>query len=535
MNLNKDIFVHKERLTVEGFSLPTYEPAVVQAATFEEPIWLQLGAGNIFRGFLGSVTQQLLNNQVMDKGIIVAEGYDYEIVDRLAAFDNLTVNVTLKSNGEVDKEILASISDYLKMDTSTPDFTRLKAILRAPSLQMISLTITEKGYSLTDNQGELTAAVAEDFKNGPAAPVSYMGKIAALLFERFTAGQFPVAMVSMDNMSHNGEKLQQAMTRFAKEWVNKGTAPQGFAEYVTSGEKVTFPWSMIDKITPRPDQSVERLLTKAGLSDMAPSETAKHTFVAPYVNGEETQYLVIEDAFPNGRPQLEEAGVIFTDRQTVNQVETMKVTTCLNPLHTALAIFGCLLGYTSIHEEMMNADLVALIKKLGYDEGLPVVVDPKILDPKRFIDEVITVRFPNPYIPDIPQRIATDTSQKLSVRYGETLKAYLRSGTLSVTQLQVIPLVFAGWLRYLTGINDDGTPMTLSPDPLLNQLTPLFADFELGAPVNIEKIKALLSDEKIFGVDLNQIGLADTVLAFFTEMCSKKGAVKAVIKKVATS
>lgn len=535
MKLNKEILLHKEQLTAEGFALPEYDPAVVKKATQAEPVWLQLGAGNIFRAFLAGAAQKLLKDGLTDKGIIVAEGYDYEIVDRLADYDDLTVNVTLRSSGDVDKEILASITEYLKMDPDSPDFVRLQEILRAPSLQLISLTITEKGYSLVDNQGQLTGPVAEDFRNGPKKPISYMGKIAALLFTRFEAGQLPLAVVSMDNMSHNGEKLQKTLLRFADEWVKNGVAPKAFVEYLGVGKQVSFPWTMIDKITPRPDPSVEALLTKAGLSEMGPVETTKHTFVAPYVNGEETEYLVIEDTFPNGRPPLEKAGVIFTDRQTVNQVETMKVTTCLNPLHTALAVFGCLLGYTSIHAEMKDTDLASLIKKLGYDEGLPVVVDPKIIDPKQFIDEVIQVRFPNPYIPDTPQRIATDTSQKLSVRYGETLKAYLRSDTLSVSNLKMIPLVFAGWLRYLTGISDDGTKMALSPDPLLDQLTPLFVDFRLGTPFDAELLRNLLADEQVFGVDLNKIGLSATVLKLFTEMSSSPGAVRTTIQQVLAS
>lgn len=90
----------------------------------------------------------------------------------------------------------------------------------------------------------------------------------------------------------------------------------------------------------------------------------------------------------------------------------MKVTTSLNPLHTALAVTGCLLGYQSISAEMQDDDLVGLIKGIGYLEGLPVVENPGIIDPKQFIDEVINKRLPNPYIPDTPQRIATDTSQK---------------------------------------------------------------------------------------------------------------------------
>ncbi len=93
---------------------------------------------------------------------------------------------------------------------------------------------------------------------------------------------------------------------------------------------------------------VEEALTAAGIEGMAPVVTTKNTYIAPFVNAEVPQYLVVEDRFPNGRPPLERAGVYLTDRQTVNDTERMKVTTCLNPLHTALAVYGCLLGYDSI-------------------------------------------------------------------------------------------------------------------------------------------------------------------------------------------
>ena len=81
------------------------------------------------------------------------------------------------------------------------------------------------------------------------------------------------------------------------------------------------------------------------------------TYVAPFVNAEETEYLVIEDAFSNGRPELEKGGLMFTNRETVDKVERMKVCTCLNPLHTCLAIFGCLLGYRKISDEMNDPEL----------------------------------------------------------------------------------------------------------------------------------------------------------------------------------
>ena len=162
--------------------------------------------------------------------------------------------------------------------------------------------------------------------------------------------------------------------------------------------------------------------------------------MAPFVNAEVSEYLVIEDKFTNGRPPLEEAGIIFTDRETVNKVETMKVTTCLNPLHTALAVSGCLLGYNLIADEMKDPILRKFVEKIGYEEGLKVVVDPKIISPKEFIDEVVNERFSNPFIPDTPQRIATDTSQKVGIRFGETIKSYARKDDLNPADLVAIPL-----------------------------------------------------------------------------------------------
>ena len=288
---------------------------------------------------------------------------------------------------------------------------------------------------------------------------------------------------------------------------------------------------MIDKITPRPDASVEEILKADGIPNLQPVVTSKNTYVAPFVNAEECEYLVIEDWFPNGRPELEKGGLMFTDRETVDKVEKMKVCTCLNPLHTALAVFGCVLGYEKISEEMKDAELKKLVETIGYVEGLPVVVNPGVLDPKKFIDTVLNVRIPNPFMPDTPQRIATDTSQKLAIRFGETIKAYVATGR-NVADLKLIPMVFAGWLRYLMAIDDAGNSFTLSPDPLLDTVCPYVSEFKLGYTGDVEsKIKPVLSNAKIFGVDLYEVGMAETVCTYFAEMLAGEGAVRTTLKK----
>jgi fructuronate reductase len=93
---------------------------------------------------------------------------------------------------------------------------------------------------------------------------------------------------------------------------------------------------------------------------------------------------------------------------------------------------------------MNDMQLKMLVWELGYKEGMPVVINPGIMKPEEFLNDVLTKRLPNPFMPDTPQRIATDTSQKLPVRFGQTLKAYTLKQGVKPSQLTMIPLVFAG-------------------------------------------------------------------------------------------
>lgn len=517
-----------------GYSLPAFDYESVRKNTLERPIWIHFGAGNIFRAFQANVVQNLLNRGILDTGLIAVDGYDYEIIEKSnRPHDNLSVLATLKADNTIEKTVVGSIMESLILDSKNArEYSRLKEIFAAPSLQMVSFTITEKGYATSDATGKLLPAVVADLEKGPEAPDSYLGKVVSLLYHRYESGKLPIAMVSMDNCSHNGDKLKASVLVFADAWCERGLADKGFASYVRDAASVSFPWSMIDKITPRPDDKVKALLTADGLDDLDAVITSKNTYIAPFVNAEECEYLVIEDAFPNGKPALEAGGIIFTSRETVDRVEKMKVCTCLNPLHTALAVYGCLLGYTLISEEMKNPLLKKMVEIIGYREGLPVVVNPGILDPKEFIDQVVNVRIPNPFMPDTPQRIATDTSQKLAIRFGETIKAYEKSPSLHTDDLKLIPLVFAGWLRYLMAVDDTGCPFTPSPDPLLESAGAYVSGYELSdAPKDLSRLDQLLSNEKIFGVDLTAIGMADTVKGYFAELSAGRGAVKATLEK----
>lgn len=164
---------------------------------------------------------------------------------------------------------------------------------------------------------------------------------------------------------------------------------------------------------------------------------------------------------------------------------------------------------------------------------MPVVVDPGIIDPKAFIDTVLNVRFPNPFLPDAPQRIATDTSQKVAVRYGKTLNAYKDTNPEAIKDLKFIPAVIAGWLRYLLAIDDEGKAFEPSPDPMLASLQEDLKDVKFKDNEGIdESLLKIIGNEEIFGIDLVEIGLADKIIADFKEMNKEEGGVRKFLQSL---
>lgn len=499
MYFNEECLTSQELVNKTNIKLPLFNRRQVKENTKKNPKWIHFGPGNIFRAFIANLQQSLLDRGEDDCGIIAVAPNNSEIIDKIyRPHDNLSLLVTMNADGSNEKKIIASITESLTCDMQNKvDWERIESICIAGSLQIMSFTITEKGYKLKKDNGEYLESVKQDLQMGPSQVKSFMGKITSLLYKRYLNGAKPVSLVSMDNCSHNG-----------------------------------IPCTMIDKITPYPSEKIQEELKQDGFNDMDFVVSSRGSKYAPFVNAEKTEYLVVEDSFINGRPALEKTGVIFTDRATVDKVEKMKVCTCLNPLHTALAIFGCLLGYTSISSEMNSPLLRKLVEKIGYDEGMKVVIDPGVILPKEFIEKCINERFPNSAIPDTPQRIACDTSQKVAIRFGETIKAYMKSNTLKSEDLVYIPLTIAAWCRYLLGIDDKGNEFSISPDPLLEVLQSKLGNINLGDKINVHNIlEDILSDSKIFGVNLYDAGIGEKIEGYFLEMISKKNGVEITLNK----
>lgn len=508
-------------------------------ATRKNPQWVQIAPSNLFIGEIAPIAEDL------GFGIIGFETHDEENVSKIyKPHDNLRLRVVMPPTGDNRISIIGNIADVLYSDSSNrKDWVATRRYVTQDSLQLITVTCTEKGYSIGNEIAE------RDMARGPEAPQHLMAKVAAMAYDRLIFGKgHPIAFVSMDNCSRNGEKFKNAVLDIARAWSQKGYLQKDLVGYLES-DKVSFPWTMIDRITPRPSEKVLEQLAKMGIEGMEAIETAKHTFASAAVNTEHISYLVIQDLFPNGRPKFETADyppnnrVIMVDgTDTIDKIEKMKVGTCLNPIHTTLAISGVVLGYSSIAAIVSDPLIKKWVYKQAYDEGLPKVVNPGVIDPEVFLKQVLEERLPNANIVDTPQRIATDTSQKIAPRYGGTIKAY----DAEAGNLTYIPLAIAMWCRYLAGatkkdndnfygVDDKGQEIKLSPDPMMEQLSQYTYKLDprkeiSGAEVH-QALRPILSDEKICGLDLYKVGLGKKIEDMTLEMLKGAGAVKRTIEK----
>ena len=230
-----------------GIALPGYDVEKISEKAKEEPGWVHFGIGNIFRIFIGGIADGLLEEGVLDRGITCVETFDYDVVDKIYdPYDNLGLSVILHGDGTREYKVLGSLAEAVKAQSS-------------------------------------------DIKNGPDKATGAMAVLVAMLYERFKAGRYPIALVSMDNCSKNGAKLRESVLTMAEEWKKQGFVDDDFITYVSDEKVVAFPWTMIDKITPRPSEQIADDLEALGVEKMQPVITGKKTYIAPFVNAEKPQ------------------------------------------------------------------------------------------------------------------------------------------------------------------------------------------------------------------------------------------------------
>jgi len=206
MKMNRAALADRAAWEKVNVKLPEYDVQAMVDATKANPIWVHFGAGNIFRGFIAALQQKLLNEGLVDRGIIAADTFDYEVISKIYdPFDCLTMNVTLNPDATTSREIIASVAEGLRADAKdASQMARFAEIFVNPSLQMVSFTITEKGYALRNMAGELMPVVVADMNEGPDSARHAMSIVAAMMHKRFLAGAYPFSVMVKDTICRDG-------------------------------------------------------------------------------------------------------------------------------------------------------------------------------------------------------------------------------------------------------------------------------------------------------------------------------------------
>ena len=220
MKLSINGIKEQEAWKKAGIALPGYDVETASEKAKDNPVWVHFGIGNIFRVFIGGIADGLLEEGVLDRGITCVETFDYDVVDKIYdPYDNLGLSVILHGDGTREYKVVGAFAEAVKAQSSNAaQWKRLKEIFTSKSLQMVSFTITEKGYALQKADGTWFPFVEEDIKNGPDKAAGAMAVLVAMLYERYKAGKYPIALVSMDNCSQNGAKLRESVLTMTEEW-----------------------------------------------------------------------------------------------------------------------------------------------------------------------------------------------------------------------------------------------------------------------------------------------------------------------------
>lgn len=421
---------------------------------------VHLGLGAFFRGFACAYLTDL-----GDWGVIGVSLRTATVRDRLRPQDFVYTACEMGPDGVTDRRIEV-VRDVI---VGPEDPAAVIAAMASPAIDVVSLTVTEKGYCHDPATGQLNMS-HPDIRHDLSCdlPRSAPGFLVRGLQARRDAGLPPFTVISCDNLPRNGQLVRSITLRLARE------IDPGLSDWIAAHG--AFPSSMVDRIVPATTQhDIDALRSRTGTSDASP------------VMHEPFRQWVIEDQFAAERPALDTAGARFV--ADVRPFEHMKLR-MLNGAHSALAYLGYLAGHKTVSDAVSDVVVSAYLRKLWHREIIPTLVAPPHTDLSAYADALMT-RFANPAIRHKTHQIAMDGSQKLPQRLLTSIDAGIAAGR----PVQCLLLAVAAWMRYVTGSDDAGHPIDVE-DPLAATL----AKAQCNDPA--KTVRTLLSERAIFDRDL---------------------------------
>jgi mannitol 2-dehydrogenase len=445
----------RDRLPTPAYDRDQITPGVVH-----------VGVGGFHRAHQAMYHDRLMNmGMAMDWGIcgVGMLPADWAMKEALGAQEGLYTLVLKHSDGAYEPRVIGSLVQYL---FAPDDPEAVIEEMAAPSTRIVSLTITEGGYNISDVTGEFDAAnpdVLRDLEPG-ALPRTVFGVITEALRRRRMRGLVPFTVMSCDNLPGNGDLARGAFTAFARlrdpelgDWVER---------------EARFPNSMVDRITPATtDADRAEIRERFGIDDRWP------VVCEPF-----TQW-VIQDAFTAGRPPYEEAGVQVVD--SVEPYELMKLR-LLNASHQAMCYFAYLCGYRLAHEAAQDPLFRAFLLDYMDIEATPTLAPVPGIDLVKYKHTVIE-RFSNPEVRDTIARLCAQSSDRIPKFLLPVIRQQLATGG----EIKRSAAVVASWARYAEGIDEQGEPIEVV-DRLADTLTRL-ARRQRQDPL------AFISNRQLFG------------------------------------
>ncbi len=433
---------------------------------------VHLGFGAFHRAHQGLYTSELAHKTDSDWGYCEVNLFGGEaLIEALREQDHLYSVLEKGADGNQAK-ISGSVIESLHGDLDGIDAVLSK--MTEPQVAIVSLTVTEKGYCADAATGKLdqtNPAIIADLAN-PQAPKSAIGVIVEALRLRKETGLTPFTVMSCDNIQENGHVAKAAILQYAT------LLDETLSQWIEAN--VTFPCTMVDRIVPAAtEDALNEIADSLGVYD--PCGIACEPF----------RQWVIEDNFVAGRPEWNEVGAQFVG--DVVPYEEMKLR-MLNGTHSFLAYLGYLGGYAHISDTMADENYKAVAYKVMMEAQAPTLSMPEGTDLQGYAERLIE-RFVNPSLKHRTWQIAMDGSQKIPQRFGGSLRHHLANGT----SFELIATAIAGWIRYVTGIDEDGQLIDVQ-DPMANRLAELFA--EHGSEPSV--VKTVLALESIFPTDIGQ-------------------------------
>jgi len=427
---------------------------------------VHVGVGGFHRAHQAMYQDRLMNmGLAMDWGIcgVGMLPADRAMKDALDEQDGLYTLVLKHSDGTYEPRVIGSLVRYL---LAPDDPEAVIEAMATPSTRIVSLTITEGGYNISDVTGEFDTAnpdVLRDLEPG-AVPRTVFGVIIEALRRRRARGLVPFTVMSCDNLPGNGDLARNAFTAFAR------LRDPELADVLE--QEAHFPNAMVDRITPATtDADRAEIRARFGIDDRWP------VVCEPFAQ------WVIQDAFTAGRPPYEQAGVQIVE--SVEPYELMKLR-LLNAGHQAMCYFGYLCGYRFAHEAAQDPLFQAFL--LGYMdlEATPTLAPVPGIDLGEYKHTLID-RFANPEVRDTIARLCAQSSDRIPKFLLPVIRAQLASGG----DIRRSAAVVASWARYAEGIDEQGEPIEVV-DRYADALTAL-------ARRQREDPLAFISNRQLFG------------------------------------